>query len=281
MIYLLLSVVLSASLFLFFKWFDLKKIATLPAIAGNYIACIITGIIMNQGVNFEHLNSKIILSCLGLGILFFTIFFAMAYSSSKIGVGISSAASKLSLMIPVTFGAIVLHEAFGVLRIIALLLSIPAVVLMTYKKGEKWSLKTLFIPLIIFIGSGIIDTSLNILQKNLNGSSPSSVIILVFSMALVTSIVFSIATKVNLTKEYKSLSHGIILGIPNYFSVHFMLLALGSGFLSSGQFYLVNNSLVMLLSFLLAWLFFSEKINLYKFLGIGISIVSIYLILFA
>ena len=236
---------------------------------------------MNQGVNFEHLNSKIILSCLGLGILFFTIFFAMAYSSSKIGVGISSAASKLSLMIPVTFGAIVLHEAFGVLRIIALLLSIPAVVLMTYKKGEKWSLKTLFIPLIIFIGSGIIDTSLNILQKNLNGSSPSSVIILVFSMALVTSIVFSIATKVNLTKEYKSLSHGIILGIPNYFSVHFMLLALGSGFLSSGQFYLVNNSLVMLLSFLLAWLFFSEKINLYKFFGIGISIVSIYLILFA
>jgi drug/metabolite transporter (DMT)-like permease len=152
---------------------------------------------------------------------------------------------------------------------------------MTYKKGEKWSLKTLFIPLIIFIGSGIIDTSLNILQKNLNGSSPSSVIILVFSMALITSIVFSIATKVNLTKEYKSLSHGIILGIPNYFSVHFMLLALGSGFLSSGQFYLVNNSLVMLLSFILAWLFFSEKINLYKFLGIGISIVSIYLILFA
>lgn len=281
MIYILLSVSLSASLFLFFKWFDIKKIATLPAISGNYIACIITGIIMNQGVNFEHLNSVIILSSLVLGILFFAIFYAMAYSSSKIGVGISSAAAKLSLVIPVTFGALVLHEDFGLLRILALCLSIPAVVLMTYKKGEKWSLKTLFIPLIIFIGSGIIDTALNVLQKNLNGSSPSSVIILIFSMALVSSIVFSMATKVNIIKEYKSISHGIILGIPNYFSVYFMLLALGSGFLSSGQFYLVNNSMVMLLSFILGWLFFSEKINLYKLLGIGISILSIYLILFA
>ncbi len=281
MIYLLLSVALSASLFLFFKWFDLKNIATLPAISGNYIACIITGLIMNQGVNFEHLNTNIIVASLLLGILFFAIFYAMAYSSSKIGVGISSAAAKLSLMIPVTFGALVLHESFGLLRIFALFLSIPAVVLMTYTKGEKWSLKTLLIPLIIFIGSGIIDTSLNILQKNLNGTSPSSVIILIFSMALVSSIVFSIFTKVNLTREYKSLSHGIILGIPNYFSVHFMMLALGSGFLSSGQFYLVNNSLVMLLSFLLAWMFFSEKINFYKMLGIVISIISIYLILFS
>jgi drug/metabolite transporter (DMT)-like permease len=281
MIYLILSVALSASLFLFFKWFDLKKIATLPAIAGNYIACIITGIIMNRGVNFEQLNTNIILSSLVLGILFFAIFYAMAYSSAKIGVGISSAAAKLSLMIPVTFGAIVLHETFGVLRIIALFLSIPAVVLMTYNKGEKWSLKALLIPLIIFIGSGIIDTSLNILQKNLNGSSPSSVIILIFSMALASSIVFSMVTKINLSREYKSLSHGIILGIPNYFSVHFMMLALGSGLLSSGQFYLVNNSLVMLLSFFLAWVFFSEKINLYKMLGIVISIISIYLILFA
>lgn len=281
MIYLLLSVALSASLFLFFKWFDLKNIATLPAISGNYIACIITGLIMNQGVNFEHLNTNIIVASLLLGILFFAIFYAMAYSSSKIGVGISSAAAKLSLMIPVTFGALVLHESFGLLRIFALFLSIPAVVLMTYTKGEKWSLKTLLIPLIIFIGSGIIDTSLNILQKNLNGTSPSSVIILIFSMALASSIVFSIFTNVNLTREYKSLSHGIILGIPNYFSVHFMMLALGSGFLSSGQFYLVNNSLVMLLSFLLAWMFFSEKINFYKMLGIVISIISIYLILFA
>ena len=281
MIYILLSVSLSASLFLFFKWFDIKNIATLPAIIGNYIACITTGIIMNQGVNFEQLNSSIILSSLVLGILFFAIFYAMAYSSSKIGVGISSAAAKLSLVIPVSYGALVLHEEFGLLRIVALCLSIPAVVLMTYKKGEKWTLKSLAIPLVIFIGCGIIDTALNVLQKNLNGSSPSSVIVLIFSMALVSSIVFSIATKVNITKEYKSLSHGIILGIPNYFSVHFMLLALGSGFLSSGQFYLVNNSMVMLLSFLLAWLFFSEKINFYKLLGIGISILSIYLILFA
>jgi drug/metabolite transporter (DMT)-like permease len=31
----------------------------------------------------------------------------------------------------------------------------------------------------------------------------------------------------------------------------------------------------------LAWVFFSEKINLYKMLGIVISIISIYLILFA
>lgn len=281
MIYLLLSIGLSASLFLFFKWFDNKKVALLPAISGNYISCIVIGLIMNNGFQTPAMSSEIIAPSIVLGILFFTIFYAMGYASSKIGVGISSSAAKLSLIIPVSYGAFILNEPFGLLRTFALIISIPAVLFMTYNKNEKWSKKTLLLPFIIFVGSGIIDTSLNILQTKLHGASPSSVIIIIFSMALLCSVLFSLFTKQQLLSERSSLFHGIILGIPNYFSVHFMMLALSSGFLNSGQFYLVNNSLVMLLTFFMAWLFFSEKINYTKLIGIVLSICSIYLILFA
>lgn len=280
MIYLLLSIVLSSSLFLFFKWFDNKKLSLLSAICGNYIACISIGLSMNGGINIELISQQNLGWVLVLGILFFVIFYTMAHVASTIGVGVSSAASKLSLIIPVVYGAFILNEPLSFLRIMAVLLAIPAVLLMTYKPSEKINLNQLLLPFVIFIGSGIIDVSINLIQKNLNGHNPASIIILIFSMAFLSALVYSILKKHQLLKEGKGVLYGILLGIPNYFSIHFMVLALRSNFLNSGQFYLVNNASVMLLTFLLAWLFFSEKLNWVKIIGIVISLLSIYFILF-
>lgn len=280
MLYLILSIFLSATLFICFKWFDTKNVELLPAISGNYISCILTGIIMEGGLNIKNSSIHVIGYCIVLGILFFAIFYAMGYASSKIGVGISSASAKLSLIIPVTYGAIALQEDFGIGKITALILAIPAVLLMTYKPGEKIALKTIAIPFAIFIGSGIIDTGLNLLEKNLNGLPTATAIVYIFGTAFICSLIVSTAIKKPVYKNIKSMRFGLILGVPNYFSVYFMLLALGSGAFSSGQFYMINNTGVMLVSFVFAALLFSEKINLYKAIGLLMSIISIYLVLY-
>lgn len=280
MLYLIFSVLLSSALFICFKWFDLRRVQLLPAISGNYLACIVTGIVINGGFRTDGLEPSLLMACAGLGILFFAVFYSMGYAASRIGVGISSASAKLSLIIPVSYGALVLNEPFGYMRFAALLLAIPAVVLMSYKTGEKFSFKHLGLPLFIFAGSGFIDTALNILQKHLGLLSPAVAISLIFGAALLSSVLFSVSSGKPLFQEHRSLLYGLILGVPNYFSVHFMLMALRSGAFSSGQFYLINNSGVMLLSFVLAALLFSEQLNLYKIAGLLISVLSIYLVLF-
>jgi drug/metabolite transporter (DMT)-like permease len=279
MLYLILSIVLTSSLFICFKWFDLKNIKLLPAISGNYMTCIMTGILVNGGVKTGDNNAEIILYCLLLGILFFAIFYTMGYASAKIGVGISSAAAKLSLVIPVCFGALILNERFGLSESIALMLILPAIILMTYRPNERIEGRKISIVLLIFAGSGIIDTSLNLLRQHLGTMSHAAAIALIFSSAFLCSLIFILAGGQKPLKELKSFKYGILLGLPNYFSVHFMLMALDSGIFSSGEFYMISNSGVIILSFGLAYILFSEKINLFKALGLALSITSIYLIL--
>jgi drug/metabolite transporter (DMT)-like permease len=282
MLSLVFCIFLTTSLFVCFKWFDNKQIELLPAIIGNYLSCIIIGMMMNKGGN-EILNADqdlIIYSAL-LGIMFFGIFYSMGYASAKIGVGISSAASKLSLIIPVIFGAIMLNESFDFFRFLALFMAVPAVLLMSYNAEEKWKLSQFSIPMLIFLGSGIIDTSLNLIQKNYKHISSSTPITIIFSSALICSLLVLFLSKNKHNNLFRSILFGVALGVPNYFSVHFMIKALGSGDFTSGQFYLINNTGVMIFSFIMARILFKERLNTLKFIGILLSILSIYLVLYA
>lgn len=280
MLYLLLSIILSASLFIFFKWFDLRKVNLIPAICGNYIACIGTGILIGDINTALFSDLKYLISCVVLGIMFFLIFYAMGYASAKIGVGISSASAKLSLLIPVIYGTLVLGEDLKILHIVAMLLVIPAVLLMSRKKGEKLNLQNIGIPLIIFLGSGIIDTALNLLANTGEGGSSDTGIVIIFSSALLCVLIYMFLINTPILKEKRSIAFGFLLGIPNYFSVYFLMLALNSGALSSGQFYMINNTGVMLVSFASARLLFNEQIDRLKLTGIALACVSIYFVLF-
>jgi drug/metabolite transporter (DMT)-like permease len=280
MIYLLLSILLSASLFIFFKWFDLRKVNLIPAICGNYIACICTGFMIGD-INYALLSDfKYLSACVALGILFFLIFYAMGFASARIGVGISSASAKLSLMIPVIYGSLALGEELKILHILAVIIVIPAVLLMSYKKGEALNKRNIGIPLIIFLGSGIIDTALNLLANTGNTGSSDTGIIVIFSTALLCVLSYMKLKDLQVLKERRSIMYGFILGIPNYFSVYFLMLALNSGALKSGQFYLINNTGVMLVSYTAARLIFKEQIDRMKLSGITLACIAIYLVLF-
>lgn len=279
MMYLLLSILLSSSLFVCFKWFGIRQVNLLPAISGNYMACIGTALWFEGPPGPDAYTPGFLAACALMGLMFFAVFYAMGYASSAIGVGISSAAAKLSLIIPVLFGALALNEPLGLSKIVSLCLVLPAIYLMSRRPGEQTEARQLWLPLLIFIGSGAIDTGLNLLQKYAGNGSSAGIIVAVFSTALLCSLLFIRFQNIPLKSDLRSMAYGLMLGVPNYFSVYVMLKALGSGALSSGQFYLINNTGVMLLSFVAAAVLFSETINLMKLSGIALAGISIYLIL--
>ena len=74
---------------------------------------------------------------------------------------------------------------------------------------------------------------------------------------------------------------GLVLGLPNYFSIYLIMRAISDNVLQSSVLYPVVNVGVVLGSTLCAFFFFSEKLSLTNWLGIALSIAAIALITFA
>ena len=75
----------------------------------------------------------------------------------------------------------------------------------------------------------------------------------------------------------KNIIAGIILGIPNYFSIYFILLALKH--LGGIYVFPILNIGVVLLSSIISWLFYKEQMSKTNWIGIVLACLSIIIIL--
>jgi drug/metabolite transporter (DMT)-like permease len=79
--------------------------------------------------------------------------------------------------------------------------------------------------------------------------------------------------------QRKAILAGILLGVPNYFSIHYLILLLKQhGFLQSSAAIPVVNIGVMLTSTLAAILLLREKLGRTRVLGLLLSIIALLLI---
>ena len=78
--------------------------------------------------------------------------------------------------------------------------------------------------------------------------------------------------------NFKNVLGGICLGVPNYFSIYFLLKALQHPMLTSASVFTINNVAIVMLSTLLGILLFKEVLSLKNWLGIGLAIISIVLV---
>jgi drug/metabolite transporter (DMT)-like permease len=288
MIPLVLSILSSSVLLVIFKYFDKFKVQTFQAITINYLVAAALGFLMTPVSlhPYQIIAKPWALSALIIGSSFIGVFYLMALSSQKVGVAVSSVANKMSLVIPVTAGFILYNESLAGLKILGILLAIIAVTLVTIRKsdGVKLEKKYLFLPILIFLGSGYLDTFLKYVQT----VQLSEGEIEVFSASLFV-IAATIGSLILLGKrifkgdtvEKKSIVAGLALGIPNYFSIHFLLKALNLPNLESTVVFPINNTGIVLVSTFLAILLFSERLSKLNWIGISLAVVSIALIAIA
>ncbi|WP_339655943.1 EamA family transporter, partial [uncultured Salegentibacter sp.] len=170
MIYLLLSILSSTVIFIVFRLYKKYGVNTLQAIIVNYfIACIVGffGYIESVDDIVRIPSEKWFFGTLILGALFITVFNLAAITTQRSGLSVVSVATKMSVAIPVFFGIFIYDESLGFLKISGILLALAAVYLSSIKtaKGIKIKKRNLVFPLLVFIGSGIIDTTINYLEN--------------------------------------------------------------------------------------------------------------------
>lgn len=288
MIYLLLSILSSSTIFVIFKLYSRFGINTLQAIVFNYFIAFTAGIILhNQNLELSSIiNKPWFPGTILLGFLFIAVFYLAAKTTQRNGLSVVSVATKMSVAIPVLFGILLYGENSGPIKIWGILLALIAVYLTSVRKKEGLVIeqRNLVFPLLVFIGSGTIDTLIKYLETSFVQEQDvalfSSVI---FAVAGFIGISLLLAQKMKGTLDFslKNFVGGIALGIPNFFSIYFLVLALRSEGAESSTIFPINNVAIVMVSTFLGVALFHEKMRIKNWLGIALAVLSIVLIGFS
>lgn len=284
MIYLLLSITASTLIFIIFKLFNKYGINTLQAIVVNYFtACLFGLFIYDAPIKINDiLESEWIYGAIGLGFLFIAIFNVMALTAQRNGLSVASVASKMSVIIPIIFGIYVYKEGVGFQKIIGIILALVSVYLTSVKpKTSENITKGLWLPVLLFFGSGVIDTSIKYIETTYlaeNGIPIFSATIFAFAFVIGSTILIVKAFKKPFKFPFKTILGGSILGIVNYCSIYYLLKALNHESLESSTLFTVNNVAIVMVSTLLGLWIFKEKISNKNWIGIFLAIISIVIV---
>jgi drug/metabolite transporter (DMT)-like permease len=285
--FLVLSILSSSIINLVFRYFPKYQVDNQQAIAVNYWTCVITGLFasnLSLSHTISHYNASWGLYTVALGLLFVTVFYGMAVTAQKFGISVSVIAAKMGVIFPLIYAFLFLRDEPTFLLIFGILLSLVSVYFVSRKDKSQVNVSSniwfILLPLLVLIGSGVIDTSLKVIQLQLAGTSAAIPTVMIFMAAAVfgTCItIYRLATKQTYFKRQNILG-GIALGIPNYFSIFFLFKALQSDMFSTSQVYPLNNIGIVVLSTILSVILFREHLNKKNLIGIAMAILAIVLI---
>ena len=284
MIYLLLCIFSSTTIIILFKYFDQLKINTFNAIIINYITASLIGLI----ISFNSLKSINIFIqpwlpvAIMIGVLFVLMFNVIAITTQKAGISVSSVASKMSVIVPMLFSILYYHEQINNYKITGMVLAVTAVVFTAIKKNIHFeNKKYLFLPLILFIGMGLVDSLVKFSQHEyLRDQNLPVFTTLLFTISAIAGIIVRLFKKSlrNSPMDLKTVFAGMLLGIANFGTFYFLVHALNSNFVDSSVIFGINSVGIVLLSVFLAIILFKEKLSFINWTGIILSIITIFVL---
>jgi drug/metabolite transporter (DMT)-like permease len=283
MIYLLLSIICSTAIYAIFSLFGKYKIDTFQAIVVNYFIASGFGLWYTDshgGGNYT-LTEPWLVNAGIVGVLFISLFYVMAITSQRHGLTVTGIATKMSMVIPVFFFLIADEdETWHWAKLAGIALGIIAVLLTTLSGKKKSSLSlSALTPVILFVGSGLLDLFLALTEKNYltTDIAYTDFVPVPFGIAATIGTIILIYRGLvyNSRLKLKNLVAGLILGLVNYGSIYFLLKILGSGLIDRSAAIPANNMGVVALSAIVGVALFREKLSPRKLWGILLALVAI------
>jgi drug/metabolite transporter (DMT)-like permease len=226
--------------------------------------------------------------CLVLGIGFMIIFILIGKAVKTLGVAATSIAYKLSFIIPTVVSILFYGDMLTAYKITGIIMAVTAVYFIAFEPkrrdtNENLSLentiekRTWLLPLIIFTGAGIIDAAFNFIQRNYTPQGFDHIVsITIFAGAFLSGVIVYGTRKEMYT--WRNVAGGIVLGIPNYGSLYFLLQALKHTGLTPSTLFPINNLGIVCISAFAGILIFKEVFSTRKAIGFILAVTCIILI---
>ena len=300
MLNFLLAVLFTVALYLIMRSYPRFKVNSFHAIVFNYYSCVVTGLFLTPNLDvFKSVqwDSQGTILTLALGTMFVIAFMLIGTTAQKVSVTAASLAGNMSLVIPVLFGLFIFknnNKDFTFLNYAGLIMAIAALALgaiQTPAKANTFEANVAkssnansllwLLPILTFLGSGTNNTLINYLSSTYYSAGQTTVFmiiactgaVIIGSILLIYKLIFQ---KEKL--ELRSLFGGLLLGVPNFLSLYFLLKALTDFGNSAAFVFPVYNILSMLVSSFAAWMIYKEKLNNYNRFGLALAVISIVLI---
>lgn len=287
--FLIYSILLNAYMGIIFIYFHKFKVDFFQAIVFNYIVCVCTGSFMHGGfpISNNTLNLTWAPWAILMGTLFIIVFNIIANSTIKAGITSTQTANKLSLIIPVLFAAYLYGEKITYVKWAGIAIAFISIIFTVYRKNQlkkKGGIFALLLPILLFVSSGTIDTLTKYIELHFlhNDIDASYFVISGFFTAAFWGILVLILLYVFGKKTFhiKNIIAGILLGIPNYFSIFYLIKALKSSYLSSSAIIPINNIGILFTVSIWSVFICKEKLSKLNFIGLILSLIAIALIFF-
>jgi drug/metabolite transporter (DMT)-like permease len=287
LINMILASVFAGLLYVILKLFQRWNINNLQGLTFNYLSAGAFAFLLNsgQGKNFTETIVQVGPVALGLGFIFILVFYTAALTAQKAGLAVTSIAGKMSMVIPILLGIIVFHDHVDLIRITGISIALIAFYLTSISVNpdgeEKVKTNNRIYPILLFIGTGIVDSLIKISQEYfITKENENLYYTLLFGSAGFFGLIaigyrwIRIDEKVKL----KNILGGILLGITNYFSLSYLVKCLATSGAESVIVFSVVNMLVVIISSLIAFTVFGEKPSGTKVSGITLALIAILLL---
>jgi len=282
-IFIVLSSACSVLIAHFLKVTEFKKLSTTKVLTVNYVIASTVAFLTPFGgveldFSFSNALPALVLAVI-VGFIFIANFFIYSKSVSKNGVGISVAAMRMSLLIPVLLSTFWYLELMDVRQwagfmtvIVALFLLLPNKRKMLREpKSAAWLL------VLLFLGTGLGDGSLKIFEVDYSSYLTKEQFMgTVFLSATLVGF-GAVLFKGDLKFSKKELGMGILVGIPNLYSAIFLIEALEV--MNGAVVYSVVNTLTVLGATVLGMIRWGDIVTPAQWAGIVATLLSILLLM--
>lgn len=228
MIYLLLAIASSAMIAVIMRISSRWVRGNIRMLAMNYLTCLLLGA-WYAGFQLFPVRSVGFPVTAGMGavngILYLAGFVLLQYNTRKNGVVLSSVFMKLGLLVPMVLSVFLFAEIPTGMQWIGFVLAVGAIILINYEKGTSFSGARLPLVLMLLAG-GTSDAMSKVFEVYGPTEYGDLFLFYTFVSAFFLCVVLILRQKERPDKY--ALIFGVLVGIPNFFSAKFLLMALGN-----------------------------------------------------
>lgn len=245
-------------------------------LAVNYLVCMLLAALHTGIPNLIPAHSGLPVT-LGLGLingLLFPAGFGLLQSNTKKhGVVLSSVFMKLGLLVPMVVSILFFREMPTVVQVIGFCAAVAAIILINYQKGgektgSRWSL------ILLLLAGGSCDAMSKVYEQLGDSALSPQFLFYTFVIAFLLCIGLMVWKKEKWSAA--GALFGLLLGIPNFYSVRFLLDSLHTvPAVIAYPTFSVSTILVVTLA---GVIFFKEKLSRRQWLALGIILFALVLL---
>lgn len=282
-IFILLSAGCSVLIAHFLKLVEFRKLNTVRVLTVNYFIATTAAFLFpgnSAGFNMDISTAfPALMLAVIVGVIFIANFFIYSKSVNHNGVGVSVAAMRISLIIPVLLSTLWYLDLLTPLQWVGVMTVFAALFLLLPNKRKmlREPLSAAWLLVLLFLGTGLGDGSLKIYEVEFAEMlSKQQFMGIVFLSAMFVGLMV-MGIRKNWIINRKELFLGIAIGIPNLYSAIFLIEALER--LNGAIVYSSVNILIVLGATLLGLMRWNDKLSRLQWAGIIFTIVAILLLI--